>query len=238
MTASCIDIYNTAFVPSLREAWTSLVETGDYEQFMASIGQAQANARLVAAMLPAEPGRVLFAGAGAGQMLDYLDPALLAPHRLVFTDINPAFLTRLDQRLRAAGLTAEMLIDDLENSKLTGQFDSAIVVLVLEHIDLRRGLDSLARIGPQRCCIVIQQNPADMASAVTPGRIPPGTMGVIVEAKPKLVPVDDLLQAMAQHGYLLDGQCSEQVADGKRMLALTWLSGARTRASRVDSPVA
>jgi len=201
------------------------VQVDDYEQFMASIGQAQANARLVAAMLPAEPGRVLFAGAGAGQMLDYLDAALLAPHHLVFTDINAEFLRRLDERLRMAGISRyETLIDDLEESKVSGEFDAAIVVLVLEHIDWRRGVESLARIAPRRCCIVIQQNPAAMASAVTPGRVPPGSMAVMVEAKPTLVPVETLIEAMAQHGYVLDGQHTEEVADGKRMLGCEWIN--------------
>jgi hypothetical protein len=210
-------------VPSLREAWTRIVQTDDYETFMASIGQAQANARLVSAMLPAEPGRVLFAGAGAGQMLEYLDPAALAMHRLVFTDINPAFLVRLEQRLRAAGLSEfETVVDDLENTALSGPFDVAVVVLVLEHIDWRRGVASLVKLHPGRCNIVIQQNPPEMASAVTPGRVPPGTMGVFVEARPRLVVREELLEAMAEHGYVLDGERVEEVADGKRMVGLSW----------------
>jgi hypothetical protein len=210
-------------MPSLREAWTGIVEVDDYETFMASIGQAQANARLIGSMLPSEPERVLFAGAGAGQMLEYLDPSCLAPHQLFFTDINPNFLLRLGKRLHAAGLSNyRLIVDDLENSALAGTFHTAIVVLVLEHIDWRRGVQSLTTIAPRRCCIIIQENPPDMTSAVTPGRVPQGSMSVFVEARPKLIPADELLDAMTEQGYVLDGRRAEEVADGKRMIGFSW----------------
>lgn len=210
--------------PSLRDAWAQVVKVDDYEAFMASIGQAQANARLVSAMLPSDPARVLFAGAGAGQMLRYMDASVLAKHQLVFTDINTDFLSVLDERLRAAGLSNfTVALDDLERSALTDAFDVAIVVLVLEHIDWRRGVESLARIGPRRCCVVIQENPASMISAVTPGRTPQGTMRVFVESRPKLVPIGELKAAMTEHGYELESESAEEVLDGKRMVGLTWV---------------
>ena len=51
----------------LREAWLT-VEPGDYEKHMAGIGQAQANAGLMAAWMAAGagPGALLVAGAGTG----------------------------------------------------------------------------------------------------------------------------------------------------------------------------
>ena len=68
--------------PSLRQAWTEIVTADDYEEHMASIGQAQAAAELTehlirSASLTAS-GRITIAGAGTGQMFDFLAPATFA----------------------------------------------------------------------------------------------------------------------------------------------------------------
>src|SRR5581483_3615065 len=67
---------------ALRRAWTTIVIPDDYEQHMASIGQAQAAARLttqIIAWAQLTPGsRITVAGAGTGQMLDHLDAAGLS----------------------------------------------------------------------------------------------------------------------------------------------------------------
>jgi len=70
----------------LRRAWTQIVTAVDYEEHMTAIGQAQAGAALTqyiiqSAKTPAG-GRVAIVGAGTGQMLDFLDPAILRPFRM------------------------------------------------------------------------------------------------------------------------------------------------------------
>ena len=67
----------------LRDAWSRTITAEDYEAHMAAIGQAQANAALVAEYLQAQPpsrhASVLFAGAGTGQMFEYVSPEILLP---------------------------------------------------------------------------------------------------------------------------------------------------------------
>ena len=200
----------------LREAWLA-IEPADYEQHMAGIGQAQANAERMAAWLAtmAPPETVLVAGAGTGQMFDFLAADAAGAGRMVFTDLNPVFLARLRARLGEA----ETIVDDIEATQLTGPYPHSAVTLVLEHVDWRRALSSFRRWESRRVLTVIQENPADVASAVTPGRTVPGTMNVFRDrARPTLVPLAELTDAMAELGYQLEQVQPAPVSDGKRML--------------------
>jgi len=206
----------------LREAWLT-IEPADYEQHMAGIGQAQANAGLMAAWLAtvAEHDTVLVAGAGTGQMFDYLRPDLAAARRMVFTDLNPVFLTKLQERLGEAAT----VVDDIEATQLAGPYRHAAVTLVLEHVDWRRAIRSFRQWESQRVLTVIQENPADVASAVTPGRTVPGTMNVFRDrARPELVPLAELTAAMAALGYELEQVQPAPVSDGKKMLGCWFVS--------------
>src|SRR5258707_15630634 len=88
--------------PELRRAWTEIVTAEDYEEHMASIGQAQDAAELTQVLIQAaslRPGsRITIAGAGTGQMFDFVAPTVFGPHRLTCAGINPAFLARLRVR--------------------------------------------------------------------------------------------------------------------------------------------
>ena len=99
--------------PSLRQAWTEIVTADDYEEHMASIGQAQAAAELTEHLIRSASltagGRITIAGAGTGQMFDFQAPAIFRPYRLTCTDLNPTFLSRLRERLARHGLEAEIV---------------------------------------------------------------------------------------------------------------------------------
>jgi hypothetical protein len=207
---------------SLRDAWTRVVAAADYEQFMASIGQAQANAAHLADFLETmaefPDGGVVIAGAGTGQFLDYIPAAAVDLRRLVFSDISPAFLKLL--RARAPG--AVCVADDLEHSSLSGEFAAAAAVLVLEHIDWRRGVASLISLDPRFLFFVIQKNPAHMTEAVTPGRTPPGSMRIFKEVHPRLMVQAELTDFLLAAGYTLVEQTPREVADGKVMMGLLY----------------
>lgn len=200
----------------LREAWLT-IEPADYEQHMAGIGQAQANAGLMGAWLAeiAAGETVLVAGAGTGQMFDFLAPEVAGTGRMVFTDLNPVFLRKLEGRLGEAAT----VVDDIEATQLMGPYPHAAVTLVLEHVDWRRAVGSFRRWESRRVLTVIQENPVDIASAVTPGRTVPGTMNVFRErARPELVPLAELTVSMEELGYVLERVQPAPVSDGKRML--------------------
>ena len=125
---------------------------------------AEANAFLLRDLLEGVAGRVLIAGAGTGQMFPYLPADFLAACQVTCSDVNPVFLERLRERF-----ACQTVVDDIEDSRLLPGFAAIAVVLVLEHVDWRRALDSLVRLQPEQLVLIVQRNPADVAAAVTPG---------------------------------------------------------------------
>lgn len=220
-----VEDYPKRMDPELRRAWTEIVTVEDYEEHMASIGQAQAAAELTQCLIEEaslQPGsRITIAGAGTGQMFDFVGPAAFAPHRLTCADLNPLFLARLRERLERRGLAAEIVMDDLERTALAPGPDLLLAVLLLEHIAWSRGVEALAQLQPRMCGIVLQENPPEMSSAVTPGRrLPPSIAKAVETAHPILVPRGDLIAAMAGKGYLCRHTEAQEVADGKRLVGL------------------
>jgi hypothetical protein len=214
--------------PGLRRAWTQIVTGEDYDQHMAGIGQAQAGASLSREILraadPPAGGRVVIAGAGTGQALDFSDPTVFRPFRLTFTDLNPAFLARLVGRLAKHGLVATVLEDDIERTAIEPGADLLLATLLLEHIDWRRGVEALTGLRPAACGIVIQENPEGMTSAITPGRqIPPSIARAVEIAHATLVPRQDLIAAFAARGYVCKNTWTCAVADGKRLVAVLFV---------------
>ena len=211
--------------PNLRRAWVETVTPDDYEEHMASIGQAQAGADLMRHLLevahpPAGSG-VVVAAAGTGQWLDFLDVGILRPFHLTFTDLSRRFLDRLERRLAQYGLHAIVLEDDIENTALEQCPDLFLATLLLEHIDWRRGVEEIARLRPAACGITIQQNPPQMTSAVTPGRmLPPSLARAVEHAHPTLVAQQELVSAFADRGYKKTETCSREVSDGKRLIGV------------------
>lgn len=211
--------------PHLRRAWTYIVTPDDYESHMAAIGQAQAAAELTAylineAQLPSA-SRIAIAGAGTGQFLDFLTPAILRPHRLIFTDISPNFLARLRSRLTTHHLDADVLLDDLERTALPPRPQLLLASLLLEHIDWQRGVESIAQLKPHAVGLIIQENPPGMETAVTPGRpLPPSIAKAVENAHPVLVPRESLIDAFASRGYACVASKHADALDSKRLAAL------------------
>ncbi len=204
----------------LREAWTSRIRAEDYDAHMASVGQAQANAELVAAEIggtpPAPDTRLLFAGAGTGQMFNYIPADLFAPYRVTFTDVNPSFLDELKRRLeKARRLRFETRVDDLEDSKLGTGFDMAVAVLVLEHVDWRKGVATLCRLAASRVFIILQENPP-----VVPARPLIGSMAVLKTIRHELLNRAEVENEFQINGFALRHTTHREVLDGKKMAAM------------------
>ena len=190
---------------------------------MAAIGQAETNALLVRDLLVScglEKGtRLLFAGAGPGQMFDYVDGAFLKQCEMTFTDINPEFLSLLAKRLKTAGLDqSKTLLDDLENPVIEGSFDWVVLVLVLEHVKWRPVLEALTRNAMSGFVIIIQKNPEDMKSAVAPNRVLPSSLQEAMKGEhAELVDGVELIAFMSNLGFQLEHEDRRQVADEKQM---------------------
>jgi hypothetical protein len=209
----------------LRRAWTEIVTPDDYDNHMAAVGQAQAAAELTAWLIESaalKPGsRITIAGAGTGQIFEFLDPAIFRSCCLTCADLNPAFLMRLKERVARCGLDAEIVEDDIERTALEPEPDLLIATLLLEHIDWRRGVQVFAGLRPGACGIILQENPSGMTTAVTPGRQLPPSMARAVEiGHPTLVPKEEAVQTMSVQGYICCANTHRDVADGKRLVAL------------------
>jgi len=212
-------------VQSLKRSWAEVIQPEDYEKHMANVGQAQANASLTKdliqhARLP-NGAKILFAGAGPGQMFEFVDCAYLRPFTITFTDINPKFLERLKERAVAAGLQDfSVVLDDVESSELEGPFNAVVFVLVLEHVDWRR---ALAAFRPSAFVLIIQRNPEGMTTAVTPGRERPSSMKRAEDdEQPELLRQDELTSFLEKLGYELKHEDYRPVADGKTMCGLVF----------------
>jgi hypothetical protein len=209
---------------NLRLAWTQIVTGEDYDAHMRSVGQAQALAALTAKLIEAaglrEGSRFMIAGAGTGQLFDFVDPDLFRPFNLICTDLNALFLTRLRERLVQRGLTALMIADDLEHTALREAPDFLLAALLLEHIDWRKGVEVITELRPAACGIIIQENPPGMTTAVTPGRsILPSIAAAIEIAHPNLIPHGELLSAFEARRYRCVLTDYQEVPDAKRLIS-------------------
>jgi len=224
----------------LRAAWTTEIQAEDYEHHMAKVGQAQANAQLVADWLhhnrPKLNASILFAGAGTGQMLDLLPPEILIPYRVTFTDINREFLKRLESRLKnpRAGLRFRILVDDVERSNLSTDFALAVAVLVLEHVDWRRAVASLCGLSTSKVFVVIQENPPDSHASVSDNQPLTGTMKIFRETQPSLLSQRELIQEFHRQRFALIYSREKEVLYGKKMVGLGFRKKTQAR-SRLSS---
>jgi hypothetical protein len=210
---------NAARLHALKRTWAAITPA-DYRAHMNNTGQAAINAALSADLLtPFTGGRLLVAGAGPGQMFDH--GLTLSRFAVTLNDISADFLAEAQRRLPHA----RTLLADLTRDALPPH-DLALVVLVLEHLDWRRALHTLADCAPQ-WLVVIQRNPPGQAAAVTPGVEPPGSMRSLARAvPPHLVDENTLSTAAAQLGYRLLTRQERPAPNGKAMIGLHYCRAA------------
>lgn len=209
--------------PESRRAWTQIVTPEDYDRHMETIGQAQASTDLVGWFLSRTrlpPGsEVAIVGAGTGWMLDHMNLEGFRDLRLTFTDLSPRFLDKLRERVAAHRIRATVLADDIEATGLSPGMDLLIAGLVLEHIDWRKGIGSIARLAPRFVGIVLQRNPPGMTTSITPGRpLPPSISEASKVALSHLVVKSEVIAEFELRGYRCEEEAERSVADGKRLV--------------------
>jgi hypothetical protein len=92
--------------------------------------------------------------------------------------------------------------------------------LMLEHVDWRKGVAALTGLQAEFLYLVVQRNPPEMATAVTPSRTPPGTMRIFAQAHPRLLDLAELAAVLEARGYRIVSEVPRPVADDKIMLGL------------------
>ena len=230
------DHHNYDRVARLRQAWTKQIRPEDYDAHMSQVGQAQANAQLLVDWLRSNPPRpgssILFAGAGTGQMFDFLSPEVLSPYRITFTDINLDYLKLLESRLKSkTQLRYEIVLDDIERPQLSARYALAVAILLLEHVDWRLAVAALCALSLENILVVIQENPRKSTIAVGEGQPLIGTMRVFREVHPILVNKDELVQEFSHHEFRLVSSRVRRVLDEKKMVGLGFVKNWRMRGS-------
>jgi hypothetical protein len=212
---------------NLRKGWTEIITGADLDRHLAEVGQARANARLLVEMLADSSlpsgAALLLVGVGTGQFLDYVDADALAPYRLTCTDINAQFLGALEARLRRTPqVSASVQLDDIEQTTLGGPFDGAAAVLLLEHIEWKKGIASLAGLAPTWLYLVIQRNDANPDVLTVKRDLAPSIRTFGEMASPGLVPESELTGLLAERGYPLHQRYERPVPDHKTMVGLVY----------------
>lgn len=211
--------------PGERKGWMEIISAEDLDTHMAEIGQAEANAHIVRQMFQESPiaGRILIPGCGTGQLFDYLTPTDLGDPELMFTDINPSYLLKISERLEKFPKTRyNTRVDDIEETTLTENYDGILIVLVLQHVEWKKALQSMQKLDPTRLYIIIQEQETT-EHAVTKSRELRGAWRTYAEiANPILVPRGELIGYMEDKGYHVNGTYSRQVPDNKTMTGLVF----------------
>jgi len=148
-------------------------------------------------------------------MFDFAPPTFIVPYRLTFADINSAYLRRLSERLVPfKHVRFATIEDDVDQSALQPGFDLVIGVVLLEHVDWRKAVGTIARLFSSRALVVTQENPERQASAMTPNREVPGTMNVFRESHPELISRPALQTEFRSLGFEVAYEAETIVADG------------------------
>jgi hypothetical protein len=103
---------------------------------------------------------------------------------------------------------------------LPGTFEFVVAILLLEHVEWRKAIAEISRLSAARVFIVLQQNPPHITTAVTQGRPLPGSMALLTDVHPHLIPSADVVAEFSRHGFELRRSSAREVLDSKRMLAL------------------
>ena len=210
-----------------RKGWTEIITAEDLDQHMANIGQAAANAKLVVRMMRESPlkrnGRLLVPGCGTGQMFDFVEPNQIGEYFFTFTDLNPLYLEELKRRLlRFPDVDYAVNADDLEETKLRGHYDGVLAVLLLQHIEWKKGIESMLGFNPERLYLIIQEQESE-GHAMTRTRDLPASIKMFSEiANPSLVLRDELTEYLGQRAYSLSETYECVVPDNKTMVGVVF----------------
>jgi SAM-dependent methyltransferase len=208
---------------SERDAWLNIIKPAELDAHMLSIGQAETNASIVQEMFRRFPllesAKLLVHGCGSCQMFDYLSLENLGKVELTFADFSPAMLEEGKRRLeRFQGTDWKVVLDDIEDSRLSGNFDAVLLVLVLLHVDWRRGIENLLRLSPTRFYVVEQEQTPDASSITMKDKLPPSIERYSEIAEMDLVPQNDLVDFLGMKGYRTLWTSSRPVPGDKKMI--------------------
>ncbi|NQV08370.1 class I SAM-dependent methyltransferase [Candidatus Woesearchaeota archaeon] len=213
--------------PNERKAWTEIITPEDLDDHLAEIEQAETNAHLIVEMFndfSIESGpELLVPGCGTGQMFDYIEHTMIGDYNFTFTDLNPKYLEKLGGRLLKNGdMGYSILIDDIEDTKLSGIFDGILAVLLLQHIEWRKGINSMLGFNPSMIYLIIQEQENEDHVVTKERDLRPSIKKYAEIENPCLVPRQELTDYLRNRDYKLLKDYERQVPDQKSMIGLVF----------------
>jgi SAM-dependent methyltransferase len=152
-------------------------------------------------------------------MFDYVALENFGKVHLLCADLSPAMLEEGKKRLERFPIASwNVVLDDFEDSTLNCQFDAVLLVLLLLHVDWRRGLENMLRLNPSRFYIIEQDQASDVSSITKNESLLPSLEQYSEVAEMTLVPQRDLVEFMNSHGYRQEWSSSRPVPGNKRMV--------------------
>lgn len=79
---------------------------------------------------------------------------------------------------------------------------------------------TLCGLTRKKVLVVVQENPPELADALTLTRRVPGSMNIFLDVHPALIPRAELIGEFRKHNFLQAYSADRSVADGKKMAAL------------------
>lgn len=213
--------------PGERKGWTEVITAEDFDYHMATIGQAETNSKIIREMFSEFPlpnnSKLLVAGCGTCQMFDYLEPKKIGTYQFIFSDINQSFFEVAKKRMKNfPEAEYKFVIDDIESTKINEKIDGVIAVLLLEHIDWKKGIDSFVKLKPNRIYLIIQVQD-DKKSFVTKGmKLRPSIEEFSKIANPQPVKEQELSNYLKNKSYKLIKKIKRPVQDDKAMVGLVF----------------
>jgi len=117
-------------------------------------------------------------------------------------------------------------MDDIERSKLSAEFASAVAVLLLEHVEWHLAVATLCKLSTDSVFVVVQENPPEMARAVSDGQPLAGTMAIFREIQPALLSRRELVKEFDRYNFSLVRSREATVLYGKKMVGLGFAKNA------------
>ena len=206
----------------MRNPWLDIPEA-DYIGHMSSpaVGQRPVLSRLIGdALATVRPKVVLVLGCSTGNGLEHVDPAVTS--RVVVVDVNPSYLTRLQERFPNPRFELDVRRGDVNDIELgREEYDLVHAGLFLEYVDWSTLLPRLAlTLTPGGVLSVVLQLPSASIPAVTPTTF---TSLQALESLFRFVEPTALVDAAAGEGLQLEFRRTEELPAGKSFEVLRFV---------------
>jgi len=165
--------------------------------------------------------KILVPGCGTGQIFDYLNLKQLSDSNLTFTDINKEYLEKLNPKLKKIQkISYKIIVDDIETTKIQEEFDSCILILILEHTEWEKVIKNILNFRVNSFYIIIQKQNKNKQIVISYKDVPKSITKFSTTAKYHLINVSEIKLYFKKEEFNLLKEYGEKVIDNKEMIGL------------------